>query len=132
VRTAPLAIASLLALAALAALGAGCTPRIGDGCSSSSNCSINGDRLCDTSQPGGACIVFDCQPDRCPDDAICVRFNPSPPRRAVVACMRACNGDGDCRSGYSCLSREDLAAAGLDVEILDRDTPDALFCIADQ
>lgn len=121
----------LLLLASLLG-GAGCAPRIGDGCSNSANCSINNDRLCDTSQPGGACTVLDCQPDRCPDDAVCVRFNPTPPRRQVVACMRRCGGDGDCRTGdgYACTNVEELRTMGLAAEVLDRGRPDAHFCVA--
>jgi hypothetical protein len=117
---------------ALVALVAACAPQIGDPCSNASHCSINGDRLCDTSQPNGACIVFDCQPDRCPDDAVCVRFYPNPPRRAVVACMRRCSGDRDCRTGdgYVCRGVTELASEGLEVEIVDRERPDARFCIA--
>ncbi len=101
------------------AMASGCSPRIGDGCSNPGNCSINGDRACDIAQPGGYCTVIDCLPDRCPDNAVCVRFNPQPARRATVACMRACSGDGDCRSEYQCLSIEDLAATGLEAEITD-------------
>ena len=123
-----LALGLLLALAA-----AGCTPRIGDGCAASSNCSINGDRLCDSSQPGGACTVLDCQADRCPDNAVCVRFNPIPVRRAVVACMHRCENDGDCRAaeGYRCRSTEELAAEGLASAVVDVARPDARFCVAD-
>jgi hypothetical protein len=113
----------------------GCSPRIGDGCSTATNCSINGDRLCDTSQPGGACTVYDCQPDRCPDNSVCVRFNPDPARRAVVACMKRCGGDGDCRidQGYVCRGATDFTMDedGLIVEIVDRSQPDGRFCIAD-
>ena len=89
----------LLALSALlaASLAAGCAPQMGDSCDTSANCSINGDRVCDIAQPGGYCTIFDCQANNCPDDAVCVRFNPDPARRAVVACMRRCGGDGDCQ-----------------------------------
>lgn len=73
--------------------------------------------------------MIDCLPDRCPDEAVCVRFNPQPTRRATIACMRACGSDGDCRSEYQCLSIEELAAAGLDAEITDtRRGP--RFCVA--
>lgn len=116
--------ASLLALAA-------CSPRIGDSCSSSTNCSINGDRLCDLTQPGGACEVFDCQADQCPDDAVCARFNPAEPRLSVVACMRRCSSDGDCRQGdgYRCVdpaTHDD----GLFAEVVDVQRPEARFCAA--
>ncbi len=128
-----LPLALVLAFALVPGLAVGCTPRIGDGCQASANCSINGDRLCDTSQPGGACIVFDCQADRCPDDAVCVRFNPAPVRRAVVACMQRCEDDGDCREsqGYRCRGVADLEADGLPVAVVDVARPDARFCVAD-
>jgi hypothetical protein len=118
--------------AGLAGSTAGCAPRIGDGCQNNTNCSINGDRLCDNAQPGGSCIVFDCQPDRCPDDAVCVRFNPTPPRLQVVACMRRCTSDADCRSGdgYRCRSAADFAGTDLEVSVLDLDPPDGSFCVA--
>ncbi|MBX7196130.1 MAG: hypothetical protein K1X94_29005, partial [Sandaracinaceae bacterium] len=77
-RSWPRFVLASLALAALA-LASACTPRIGDGCSSSTNCSINGDRDCDLTQPHGACEVFDCQADQCPDDAVCTRFHPDEP-----------------------------------------------------
>lgn len=123
---------SLLALSALFAtsLAAGCAPQIGDSCDTSSNCSINGDRVCDIAQPGGYCTIFDCQSNACPDDAVCVRFNPQPARRATVACMRRCGSDGDCREGdgYRCVGVEQLAADDLTVELVD--TEAARFCVA--
>lgn len=122
----------LVALVALSAasLSAGCAPQIGDSCDTSSNCSINGDRVCDIAQPGGYCTIFSCQADNCPDDAVCVRFNPQPARRAIVACMRRCGGDGDCREGdgYRCRSIEQLAEAGLTAELVDAE-PER-FCVA--
>lgn len=134
VRTPRSIVLAVIVFASCAAIG--CAPRIGDGCQNSTNCSINGDRLCDTSQPGGACIVLDCQADRCPDDAVCVRFNPVPARRQIVGCMRRCSSDADCRSaeGYACVGTEDLAAmtVPLEAEVIDQDPPGAAsrFCIA--
>jgi hypothetical protein len=112
-----------------AAVAAGCAPSIGDSCSNSTNCSVNGDRQCDLSQPGGYCIVFDCQPDRCPNDAVCVRFSPDEPRHSVVACMRRCSSDGDCRSGdgYRCRGAAELPPGF--AEVTDLDPPDGRFCI---
>ena len=132
VRTARSILIAFAALVASAAGAAGCAPQIGDGCSTSTNCSINGDRLCDTSQPGGNCTVFDCQADVCPDNAVCVRFNPLPARRAIVACMKSCGSDVDCRSGegYRCRSVAELASEELTVEVLDLEPPDARFCVA--
>jgi hypothetical protein len=100
----------------------GCAPKIGDHCSISTDCSANGDRLCDTTQPGGYCTIFNCEPNSCPEEAVCVAFNEkSCPDTTPAAgdagvansvqsvrfqrtfCMLTCNGDGDCRSGYVCL-----------------------------
>lgn len=128
----PVRIPALLFVWILAA----CSPQIGDGCQQSSACSVNGDRLCDRSQPGGYCTILDCQADQCPDDAICVRFNEDSPRLSVVACMKQCGGNGDCRGGYRCMGRPELLAGDLGgtplpVEIIDLDRdPDARFCVA--
>jgi hypothetical protein len=87
-----------------------CTPEIGDDCSTSTDCSINGDRLCDTTQTGGYCTVFNCEPNGCPDDALCVAFEETSCSGAVQTsrfrrtfCMASCESDGDCRSGYRCV-----------------------------
>jgi hypothetical protein len=97
---------------AVAAL-AGCKPQIGDSCSVSTDCSSVGDRLCDTTQPGGYCTIFNCEPGTCPDEAICIAFQtntsavcPDPQagsRLRRTFCLRNCEGDGDCRGGYSCV-----------------------------
>lgn len=144
----------LLASTFLASAAVGCAPRIGDGCASQTNCSINGDRVCDVTQPGGYCTVFDCSPDTCPDDAVCVRFEPDTPRLSRNVCMRRCNGDGDCRTdrGYRCVGESDgeLRGDGGVVEgdggsvsvpgevinhrfaVADVNRPDGHFCIAPQ
>ncbi|MCL2723419.1 MAG: hypothetical protein FWD69_03190 [Polyangiaceae bacterium] len=94
---------------------ASCTPSIGDKCTLSTDCSANGDRLCDTSQPDGYCTVFNCQADQCPDKAACILFNAAVPgcgfndrngasgaRTARSSCSARCQSDSDCRSGYLC------------------------------
>ena len=105
----------------LAAAGAalGCTPKIGDDCTVSTNCSTTGDRLCDVTQPGGYCTVFNCEPGSCPEDSVCVNFGTtlstvqpvsactpsqanSPYKRSF--CMANCADDSDCRGGYRCLT----------------------------
>lgn len=108
-----------------------CSPQLGDSCSTALNCSVNGDRACDVTQPGGACISYDCQADQCADDAVCVRFHPAEPRRSLVACMRRCHSDGDCRTdeGYRCIDSATYDD-GLFSEVVDRERPDARFCAA--
>lgn len=119
---------TLLGPLALAALLVGCQPKIGDSCSQSTDCSIRGDRTCDTSQPGGYCTVQSCRTG-CPDNAACVAFGTAvpgcayddwhaPARSTRSLCLRACTapapdpdaGDagtapprGDCRFGYVCV-----------------------------
>jgi hypothetical protein len=108
----------LLRALPLIALLAGCTPKIGNKCTLSTDCSQLGDRLCDTTQPGGYCTVFNCEPDQCPN-AICVAFDPllDPacgaavdgrwPRFERSYCLAACDTDGDCRDQYECIDLSD-------------------------
>jgi uncharacterized membrane protein YgcG len=100
----------------VAALALGCTPKIGDSCTVSTNCSAAGDRLCDITQPGGYCTIFNCEPGTCPTDSVCINFGTalsaaagctpsqgnSPYQRSF--CMASCASDGDCRAGYACLN----------------------------
>ena len=86
---------------------AACAPTIGDECETSIDCSVNGDRVCDTAQPGGYCTILACEPDTCPDDAICVEWRGEPGRTAVSYCMRVCEGGGDCRNGQACVGPDD-------------------------
>jgi hypothetical protein len=131
--------ALLLAAVALSTAGwaAGCSPSIGDPCNTALDCSISGERTCDLARPGGACTVFACEPDTCPDDAVCVRWRPDPSRLSFTACMRSCEEDGDCRvdDGYLCLSDEMIGTteAGGDpiAEVIDEERMDqGLFCVA--
>jgi hypothetical protein len=115
-RVAVLRVAGGLAGLALGLFSiAGCTPEIGDRCVLSTDCSIRGDRLCDTSQPGGYCTQFNCSPGSCADDATCVLFNAALPgcglddrdgrggsRIARSFCVAECSSDADCRAGYMC------------------------------
>lgn len=120
-----------------AVLALGCAPSIGDSCRTELDCSINGDRQCDLARPGGACTVFSCEADTCPDDAVCVRWRPEPSRLSFTACMRRCNGDGDCRTdeGYRCLAAEEIGQTPEDPEpiahVIDVDRGDeGRFCVA--
>ena len=114
---------TLLALyLAGAMLALGCKPQIGDECTVSTNCSISGDRLCDITQPGGYCTVFNCSAGTCPADSLCLNFGTSlspvdgcatssgtsPYQRSF--CMATCSSNGDCRGGYACKSAGQLGA----------------------
>ncbi len=113
---------------ALGVLGLACQPSIGDACVLSTDCSQRGDRLCDTSQSGGYCTVFNCVGDGCPEEASCVVFSGRIPgclysdrsiaRTARSFCMRACKLDTDCRAGYVCRDPRGAALEGL---VLDTD-----------
>jgi hypothetical protein len=100
----------LLALLVLSL--AGCTPSIGDSCVLSTDCSIRGDRLCDTAQPGGYCTIFNCNTNTCPDNSACILFHSNvqgcpyddrePSRTGRTFCMAQCRSNSDCRDGYVC------------------------------
>lgn len=110
---ATLLVTILVALAGAAS----CKPEIGDECSVSTDCSSTGDRLCDTTQPGGYCTIYNCEPGTCPEEAICVAFEISKSdvcedpqlssRLQRNFCMRSCEGNDDCRGGYSCEDMND-------------------------
>ncbi len=117
------------------ALAAGCSPKIGDKCTVSTDCSATGDRLCDITEPGGYCTVFNCEPDGCPDDAACINFGttlslsnsdaPVPVLNGCTAsqgnspyqrsfCMASCQSDSDCRGGYRCVEPETIGGVKVD------------------
>lgn len=117
-----------LVLAFSAAWAFGCQPKIGDECVGSVDCSQQGDRLCDTSQPDGYCTAFNCQPDGCPEEAVCIGFgleldpscsaetyDPRWPRFERTFCMLGCEQDSDCREGYVCIHPSDRRAVSVDV-----------------
>lgn len=123
----------MLALLAVAVLGtvAACKPTIGDKCVLSTDCSTQGDRLCDTSQPGGYCTEFNCVANGCPDQAACVLFTSNVPgcgyddrsgpygsRVARGFCVAICGNNSDCRGGYVCRSAKESPWNGV---ILDTD-----------
>lgn len=126
----------LVAISALALIG--CKPEIGDECSVSTDCSNVGDRLCDTTQPGGYCTIFNCEPGTCPEEAVCIAFYNSDSRVCQdpqdearlrrTYCLRSCDGDGDCRGGYSC---EDLGAKDnpWGAELVERGGPSGKVCV---
>jgi hypothetical protein len=115
----------------LSPLSLSCTPVIGDKCTVSTDCSVRGDRLCDTSQPGGYCTQLTCRAGQCADEASCVLFSSALPgcgfddrsgsfgsRVARSFCMAKCAGNSDCRAGYVCA---DPRTAPWNAVILDDD-----------
>lgn len=100
---------------ALVALGAvACGHKIGDDCNTSVDCSQGGERLCDVTQPGGYCTIFNCEPNSCPSEAACIVFDAqlSAAAECVASnglsrfarsfCLFKCSSDGDCRDDYVC------------------------------
>jgi hypothetical protein len=69
-------IVMLLVAVAGVATSAGCGKEIGDPCTFSTDCSPNGDRLCDIASNGGYCTIQGCDLTStiCPDEAVCVQF----------------------------------------------------------
>jgi hypothetical protein len=119
-----LRLAFVLALALAA-----CRPEIGDPCETSTDCSPTGERLCDiTQKPGGYCTVFNCEPDACPEEAVCVEFGGA--RSPVdgcedplgagpytrTYCLKKCGENNDCRErdGYKCVNPDVWGAVVLD------------------
>jgi hypothetical protein len=115
-----------------AALATGCTAHIGSSCTQPTDCSAEGDRVCDVAQPGGYCTVLNClgsAGSACPDNAVCVEFQvavpgcpyddyESPARTGLSFCMEHCGSNSDCRDGYVCT---DPRKAPWDGAILDND-----------
>lgn len=123
-------IAVLAGVLGAALAGGGCAPAIGDSCSSSVDCSVNGDRICDRAQPGGYCTVADCEMGTCPEENICVQFRPEPERLARSWCMAPCEEDGDCREGYACRRASEILDAECMrmADVLDEEGDSARFC----
>ncbi|HTM43390.1 MAG TPA: hypothetical protein VL137_00470 [Polyangiaceae bacterium] len=111
--------ARILPLAGLllaVAFATGCQNKIGDKCNTTADCTTGVDRICDTTQPGGYCTIFNCEPDTCPHESACVAFRTAPasaeacqnsqeaPRLERTFCMLHCNRDSDCRAGYACIA----------------------------
>lgn len=107
-------LARLLTPFALALSLVGCAPEIGDECGSALDCSAQGTRLCDRTQPGGYCTIAGCEKGSCPEEAVCVKFRADVERLAVTYCMLQCDDDGDCREGdgYECTRADEFGAEG--------------------
>ncbi|MBN2803624.1 MAG: hypothetical protein JXR91_11055 [Deltaproteobacteria bacterium] len=128
----------------------GCSAKIGDSCTYDADCSAEGDRTCDNSQPSGYCLIITCNPDRCPGEAACVEFiTPAPefetddtdsedltpylyeqlePNRTRTYCLAECKKDKDCRSGYYCADNDDIEN-NLNARIIDENSSPEGICI---
>lgn len=112
-----------LALVVFAGLAFGCKAEIGDSCKVSTDCSVTGDRLCDTSMPDGYCTQFNCSEGSCPDESVCVEFHPDAERFSRRFCVRGCEKASDCRPGYVCIEPKARDA------LIVRDTAFATVCL---
>jgi hypothetical protein len=108
-----------LGLLLLSSLAIGCTPKIGRNCSNSLECSLQGSRICDRTQPHGYCTIAGCEEGTCPSEAVCVKFSPNDERLAVTYCLAKCDDTSDCRGddGYHCLSQDSFGSKG-DAKVL--------------
>jgi hypothetical protein len=108
-------LAACLSLVGLLAAVTGCKAHIGSKCVLNTDCSLQGNLVCDTSQPDGYCTYFNCVPDTCQNEAACVAMSPevpgcayndynSPARTARTMCLQQCHKNSDCRTneGYVC------------------------------
>lgn len=98
----------IAALALFFTLASGCTPVIGDECSSGRDCPMELGSVCDTTVEGGYCLIQDCDPGSCPADSACVEFD-----RNNRLCMALCESDSECRAGFEC--RKDFNLEGSSV-----------------
>jgi hypothetical protein len=120
---------------ALAGFSTACKSKIGDDCSVSTDCSPNGGRVCDTASPGGYCTIAPCDPNGCPESALCVEWRYEQTRTSETWCMQHCGNTGDCdRGGYRCLHPDDPLLIAGDGESLARVTDfdernDDGFCV---
>ena len=105
----PSPLVFVLAFAAASAVG--CAPEIGDECDTALDCSSQGSRQCDRTQPGGYCTILGCERGTCPEESVCVKFRPSLERIAVTYCMAECETDSDCRGdeGYECVTQAEFS-----------------------
>jgi hypothetical protein len=91
-RSALPAVATLVGIFGLTTMAA-CGRSIGDSCTTNTDCSPNGDRICDVSQPGGYCTIDGCNDQSCPSEAVCMRFFPQ--QFLSRPCSPACEDQGD-------------------------------------
>jgi hypothetical protein len=91
---------------------AACGDEIGDECSLSTDCSTQGDRICDVSSPGGYCTIAGCDWDTCPENSVCVRFfsvgdsnRVCDPRAEDVGGSNDCTADELCTLSGTCVPR---------------------------
>ena len=88
--------ASFVLLAAFAALTQACSAVVGDSCEAQTDCGAS--MFCERAMPGGYCTLKDCVDRGCPEEGVCIVFDPD-----TSYCMAACERDDDCRNDYICV-----------------------------
>ena len=87
----------LLILAAFIAVPASaCSAVVGDACETQTDCGAS--MFCERSMPDGYCTLTNCIERTCPDEGVCISFDPD-----TSYCMAPCTSNGDCRDGYECV-----------------------------
>lgn len=121
----------VISAVALLPLLAACGNKIGDSCSISSECSSQGDRLCDTTSPDGYCTIVGCDYDTCPSDSVCIRFfgvantgRPCDPQTEDIE-TDDCSPDELCSLSETCVPRTSetrfcMATCGSDGDCRDK------------
>ena len=90
---------------AIAIVGASCSHKIGDSCTTSTDCDPSGGtRTCDLAQPGGYCILEGCDARSCPSDSVCVRFFPDAVLVQSPAICDPSTTTSSCAPDETCLS----------------------------
>lgn len=108
---------------ALLVVASACQPAIGDDCNSSVDCAPNGGRICDLASPGGYCTIQGCDPNGCPESALCVEWLYEQNRTSTTYCMEKCSNSSDCdRNGYRCVREGDPELISAEGESLARVT----------
>jgi hypothetical protein len=99
-------------LAALAGSGlVGCGYQIGASCIVDTDCSADGSRTCDISEPDGYCTILGCDYDTCPSDSECVKFytgqfaNKPCTYTTENATTDNCSYDEECSLDNTCVPR---------------------------
>lgn len=101
-------LALLLFGIALGGVLGACGKEIGDACIVGSDCSPNGDRLCDPSSLDGYCTIQGCDYSTCPGEAACIRFFTG--NFTNKTCDPAKTADACTTSAVDCCSLDELCS----------------------
>jgi len=101
-----------LVLLAFASLAVGCGYQIGASCIVDTDCSADGTRVCDLSEPDGYCTILGCDYNTCPDSSECVRFytgsfsnEPCDYMTEDTGSANSCSYDEQCSLAGQCVPR---------------------------